>query len=202
MKKVLCFGDSNTFGFNPKDGTRFNKNVRWTGVLQNLCSKNFQIVENGCNNRTAFSANPAGKIFTGNKILPELLNDNFEYVILSVGINDLQNQYDTSEKDIEIGITNLTEIVRLSLPDTKIILISPPALTKNVLKSPFFSTLFNEKSVEKSKNLAKIYERIAQKTGSDFIDLNKIATPSSIDGLHFEEEEHKKIATEIFRHLK
>ncbi len=202
MKKILCFGDSNTFGFNPKNGTRFDKNIRWTGVLQNLCTENFQIVENGCNNRTAFSVNPSGKNFTGNKILPELLNDNFEYVILSVGINDLQNQYDVSEKDIEIGITNLIEIVRLTLPDTKIILISPPALTKNVLKSPFFSTLFNEKSIEKSKKLAKIYERIAQKTGSDFIDLNKIATPSTADGLHFEEEEHKKIATEIFLHLK
>lgn len=202
MKKALCFGDSNTFGFNPKNGKRFDKNVRWTGVLQNLCFEKFQIIEQGCNNRTAFSDNPAGKIFTGNKVLPEILKDNFEYVILSVGINDLQNQYDVSEKDIEQGITNLVEIIQFYLPNAKIILISPAELSENVLRSPVFSTLFDEKSIKKSKSLAKIYKQIAEKTKIDFIDLNKIATPSSVDGLHFEEEEHKKIAAEIFCHLK
>ena len=34
MADVLCFGDSNTWGYNPKDGSRFPWGVRWTSVLQ------------------------------------------------------------------------------------------------------------------------------------------------------------------------
>ena len=31
---VLCFGDSSTWGYNPKDGSRFPWGVRWTSALQ------------------------------------------------------------------------------------------------------------------------------------------------------------------------
>ena len=90
MKNILCFGDSNTFGFNPENGKRFDKSSRWTGILQTLCQNNYHIIEAGCNNRTAFSDNSAGKMFTGYKILPELLNENLDTIILAIGINDLQ----------------------------------------------------------------------------------------------------------------
>ena len=33
MKRILCFGDSNTWGFAPKDGYRFDENTRWTGPV-------------------------------------------------------------------------------------------------------------------------------------------------------------------------
>ena len=201
MKDVLCFGDSNTFGFNPENGTRYDRNTRWTGVLQTLCKNNFHIIEAGCNNRTAFSDNPAGKMFTGYKILPELLNSNLDYVILAIGANDLQFQYNASLDDIKNGISNLVKMVKNTVPNAKVILISQTDITENVLKSPIFSTLFDKGSIEKSKHLAKIYEQIALENNCDFIDLNKIANTSAIDGLHFEPKAHKKIANEIFKHL-
>lgn len=201
MKNVLCFGDSNTFGFNPENGTRYDKNTRWTGVLQTLCKDNFHIIEAGCNNRTAFSDNLAGKMFTGYKILPELLNSNLDCVILAIGVNDLQFQYNASLDDIKNGISNLVKMVKNTVQNAQIILISQTDITENVLKSPIFSTLFDKGSIEKSKHLAKIYEQIALENNCDFIDLNKIASTSVIDGLHFEPQEHKKIAIEIFKHL-
>ncbi len=169
--------------------------------MKSFCADNFQIFEEGCNNRTAFSNNSAGKFYTGYKILPELLNQNFDYIILAVGINDLQYQYEVTIDDIKTGIKNLVNIVRQKLPDAKIILISPTELTENVLRSSVFSTLFDKDSVKKSKSLAKIYSKIAQETGSDFIDLNFVATVSTVDGLHFEALEHRKIAIKIFQHL-
>ena len=201
MKNVLCFGDSNTFGFNPENGSRYDKNTRWTGALQTLCKDNFHIIEAGCNNRTAFSDNLAGKMFTGYKILPELLNSNLDCVILAIGVNDLQFQYNASLDDIKNGISNLVKMVKNTVQNAQIILISQTDITENVLKSPIFSTLFDKGSIEKSKHLAKIYEQIALENNCDFIDLNKIASTSAIDGLHFEPQEHKKIAIEIFKHL-
>lgn len=200
MKNILCFGDSNTFGFNPENGSRYDKNTRWTGILQCLCKDNFHIIEAGCNNRTAFSDNPAGKMFTGYKILPELLNDNLAYVILSIGVNDLQFQYKVSIDDIKNGISNLVKVIKNTVKNAKIILVSQE-ITENVLKSPIFSALFDESSIEKSKHLAKIYKQIALKNNCDFIDLKTIARTSTTDGLHFEPQEQKEIANEIFKHL-
>ena len=39
MKKILCYGDSNTFGYNPYDASRYNEHTRWTAILQNILGK-------------------------------------------------------------------------------------------------------------------------------------------------------------------
>ena len=36
MKSILCYGDSNTYGFNPVNSLRYPTNIRWTGCLQEL----------------------------------------------------------------------------------------------------------------------------------------------------------------------
>lgn len=51
MKTVLCYGDSNTYGFNPSNRLRYRRNVRWTGRLQELLGEDYYIVEEGCNGR-------------------------------------------------------------------------------------------------------------------------------------------------------
>lgn len=201
MKKVLCFGDSNAFGFNPKDGSRFDEFSRWSGILKNFSKGKFEIIEEGQNNRTAFSKNPMGKSYTGYKILPEFLKEKFDVVILALGVNDLQSQYGATFLDFELGISNLIEIIKNNLPNAKIILVAPANITQDILKSPIFSKLFDESSIEKSKKLPEIYLEISKKYNCEFIDLNKVAKPSSFDGLHFEPSEHKKIAEEIFKQL-
>lgn len=56
MKKVLCFGDSNVYGFIPKNGQRYDKNTRWTGILEQYSHNKFDIIEAGCNNRSRINA--------------------------------------------------------------------------------------------------------------------------------------------------
>lgn len=202
MKKVLCFGDSNTFGFNPKNGLRFPKDIRWTGVLQDLCKDEFQIIEAGCNNRTCFRNNPEGKIYTGHQVLPEYLQETPDIVILALGSNDLQRQYRTTLKEIEYGLEGLIKIVRETLPESKIIILSPTPIGQEVLKAKIFSFLFDETSVEKSKCFAEIYSRVALKNDCEFIDLTSIAPVSKIDGLHYEEVGHREIANAVLQVLK
>lgn len=199
MKKVLCFGDSNTYGFIPSSGGRYGKDVRWTGVLQKLLGAGFNVIEQGCNNRTCFAQNPDGKLFTGIKILPELLTPDLDFVILSIGVNDLQFQYGRNLSDFSTGIGALIELVKSKSHSAKIILASPPIIRKNILKS-FFAAMFDSESIEKSLKLPEIYEKCAKEKGCIFLDLNKIVKTSDIDGLHYEAEEHRKIA-EAFAQL-
>ena len=197
MKKILCFGDSNTYGFIPSSGKRYDENSRWSGILKKLLREEYEIIEAGCNNRTAFCDNPAGVNETGYKVLPSLLTPDIDCVILAVGINDLQYLYNISMKDYESGLENLIGLVRTKLPRAKIILLSPSVITEDILNS-YFAALFDETSIEKSKQLSAIYERAARKENCKLLDLKKIASPSKTDGLHYEKIEHIKIANAIF----
>ena len=197
MKKIVCFGDSNTYGFIPSSGKRYDENSRWSGILKKLLREEYEIIEAGCNNRTAFCDNPAGVNETGYKVLPSLLTPDIDCVILAVGINDLQYLYNISMKDYESGLENLIGLVRTKLPRAKIILLSPSVITEDILNS-YFAAMFDETSIEKSKQLSAIYERAARKENCKLLDLKKIASPSKTDGLHYEKIEHIKIANAIF----
>lgn len=197
LKKILCFGDSNTYGYIPNNGARYDKNTRWTGVLSLLSHGKFEIIEDGCNNRTAFAANPAGKIFTGYEILPELLTNDFDVVVLAIGINDTQFLYNLSSIEIASGVEKLINIVKVKSPQAKIILVAPSILTDDVLNGNF-ACLFDRTSIEKSRQLPLLYQKIAEKQNIKFLDLNSVAKTSSLDGLHYAPEQHLKIAQVIF----
>lgn len=49
-KRILCFGDSNTWGFTPITGERYPEGVRWTSLLGEYTGA--QIIEEGLNGRT------------------------------------------------------------------------------------------------------------------------------------------------------
>ena len=44
MKKILCYGDSNTFGYNPFDASRLDEKTRWTALLQENLGSDFEII--------------------------------------------------------------------------------------------------------------------------------------------------------------
>lgn len=46
MKKLLCFGDSNTYGYRPYDG-RYAVDIRWTGRLAQSLGTTWQVIEAG-----------------------------------------------------------------------------------------------------------------------------------------------------------
>ena len=45
MTTILCYGDSNTYGYNPVNGLRYPKGVRWTGVLQKMLGEEYEVIE-------------------------------------------------------------------------------------------------------------------------------------------------------------
>ena len=196
--KILCFGDSNTFGFNPEDGSRYPQDVRWSGILKNNLRDNAKVVEAGCNNRTCIAENPSGEMYTSYRIFPKLLKDDFTHIIIGVGINDLQKVYDISLQELEKGLESLIIEAKEMIPNVKIILLSPSEIKDSILNSGF-KILFDESSILKSKGIVRIYKNLADRYGCCLLDLNKVVEVSDIDGLHYFSEEHKKIAESILK---
>ena len=65
MKNILCFGDSNTWGydvttFNPEigSGQRMPFDVRWPGRVQNILGSEYHIIEDALNARTVMNQDP------------------------------------------------------------------------------------------------------------------------------------------------
>ena len=110
MKKILCFGDSNTYGFNPENGKRYSSYKRWSGILKESLKDKFVVIEQGCNNRTCFSDNPNGNEMTGYKAIKKYLSNDINYLVVSLGINDLQKFYDNEEKDIVEGFKKFVNL--------------------------------------------------------------------------------------------
>ena len=73
MTDVLCFGDSNTWGYNPKDGSRFSWEIRWTGRLQKeLQGDGIRVLEEGLCGRTTIFEDPLRQ---GRRALPGATRD-------------------------------------------------------------------------------------------------------------------------------
>ena len=193
MAEIVCFGDSNTFGFNPRNGKRYDENTRWSGILKQKLKDKFSVIEAGCNNRTCYSINPDSDELTGFKALTKYLKPTTNYLILAVGLNDLQKFYSSTDKEIKEGLLNLISIARGIAPEIEILILAPSRIKKNILNS-YFSALFNEEAIEKSIIMNKIYIDIAKENNCKIINLDEEVETSDIDGLHYLEEEHKKIA--------
>ena len=61
----------------------------------------------------------------------------------------------------------------------------------------YFGSMFDETSIAKSKDVGKIYKKLAKNYNCEYFDVNEFVKPSDYDGLHFDEASHKIIADKL-----
>ena len=196
MKNILCYGDSNTFGYNPKDNSRYDDNNRWTAILQKNLGIEYNVINEGMPNRTGFVDNSDGILYSAQKHFPEKLLkfDSIHTLILAIGTNDLMFKYNVTFNIIEKGLNNLIKIAKKKT--NNIIIIPPTIMNENVLNG-YFSSMFDKTSIEKSKKVGKVFKQISIQNNCIYFDINEFAIPSEIDGLHYDEKAHKLIADKL-----
>ena len=196
MKKILCYGDSNTFGFVPEDGSRFDADARWTGVLQKILGRDYLIIEEDACDRTGFVHNPKGDLYSAQNHFPVLMSKNMDIdiLILAIGSNDMQFQYNIDFSTVEKGLENLIKTAKIKTDN--IILIPPVILDNNVLNGGF-SFQFDKTSIKKSQKVGDIYKKIAQIFDCLVFDINEFVRPSNIDGLHYDRKSHSLVAKNL-----
>ena len=205
MKTILCYGDSNTYGFIPETGLRYPKNVRWTGVLQDLLGRDFTIIEEGCNGRTTIFDDPIEGWKNGRDYLKPCLNSHkpVDLVIMMLGSNDLKDCFHASAQDIANGADVLVKDI-LDFTQNKqgfapqIILVSPPEIGEDIQTSAFYGR-FKKDAIDRSKQFPKQYKRVADANGCIFVDAAMYIKPSPVDSLHLTAKGHKKLAEVLYR---
>jgi lysophospholipase L1-like esterase len=199
MKNILCFGDSNTWGYVPGTGIRYPKQIRWTGILQNLLGNSSFIIEEGLNGRTTVLDDPTRIAKNGMTYLRPCLDSQapIDLVVMMLGTNDCKHRFGLSAFDISEGVAMLVSTILQSGAGIngkapQILLVSPPFITPAPSKSDLFFG-----AEEKSKHLAFHVQQVANNTASYFLDAAKHCTVSAIDGIHLDEAGHLALAQAI-----
>lgn len=208
MKNILCFGDSNTWGYTPGTGVRYDLTQRWTGVMQAALGENYRVLEDGLNARTSVYEDPWSPWRLGKEALPVSLvaQKPLDLLILMLGTNDLKftDAYGAAKgAETLIGIAQMVQARKessLVFPGgLKILLVSPILLHPVVANDPY-GTL--RKGADESLSFAKYYRHVAQATGVAFFDAATVAQPSVIDGVHMEPQSHRALGLALAKQVR
>ena len=209
MKNILCFGDSNTWGFvpgafDPKTlyMKRYSIRERWPGLLRDILGEDFHIIEEGLNGRTTNVEYPdlSGRSGTS-YILPCLYSHSpLDLVILNIGINDIKVIFDRSMMEISKGMAEIIDLIRSTSygPDMQgqpqILLLSPSALIHEGYVDQNNESAFKG-GMEKSLLFNDYYEKLALERDCHYVDLQSVVSYSKIDGLHYDKRGHAVVAS-------
>jgi CubicO group peptidase (beta-lactamase class C family)/lysophospholipase L1-like esterase len=210
-KRVLAFGDSNTWGWIPVERgfptTRYAAGERWTGVAQLALGDGYAIVEEALNGRTTDLADPSlpelgGAGLDGSAYLPAAIASHLplDLVVIMLGTNDMKTAFDRRPEEIATGIRELVGIAQAQdravwteYPAPKVLVVAPPPMTGTErFPAPAFAN-----GVEKSRQLAGVYAAVAQAAGAEFLDAGRITPADGVDGLHLSAEAHRRLGLAI-----
>ena len=202
--RILCYGDSNTWGYIPGKGERYDTYTRWTSLLQKALGETFEIVEEGLNARTTILDDPKNEGKNGATYLKPCLQSHYplDLVILMLGTNDLKERFERTPDQIAQGVDQLLAIIHDSEynynHDPKVILLSPPLVDESVegVQEKYLG------AEAKSKQLGNLYKEVAAKYKAEFIDIAQYVKPSKVDGCHLDPEAHQKVAEVLLEKIK
>ena len=199
MKRILCFGDSNTWGYDPETDERYDNKTRWPCVMGSLLGDEYEIVEEGMNGRTTVWDDPVDGLMSGlNYLKPCLLSHKpLDKVIVMLGTNDLKDRFCVSAYEIAKSAGRLVQMIQASDAGPKgaapqVLLIAPPPIVvgENGLDT-------REHGLVKSQQFARQFAEIAKELGCDFADAGEFIESSPVDGIHFSAEAQRDLGKSL-----
>lgn len=206
MKTILCYGDSNTYGYNPEDGFRYPYKQRWTSILQENLKEKAIIIPEGLNGRTTCFEDEIRPGRNGVTYLDPCLHTHgpIDLVVLMLGTNDLKIRFQATPTDIGKAIERLIKMILDITPQkrrdgkpSKILLVSPIHLGDNLCDIESGEEMGFERGIQYSKRLAPIYKQWADTYHIEFMDAAEYAKPSELDACHLSAEGHASLGAAI-----
>jgi len=202
MPTILCYGDSNTWGYEPVTGSRLSAQQRWPGALRRGLPASCEVVEEGLCGRTVQQDDPYEPGRSGLAYLAPCLASHapIDLVVLMLGTNDLKGLFRLDVAQIARGAARLVREVRQSLAGPggappEVLLVAPPPLAAPPRLAEIWG--FTAESVATSRQLAAYYRRAAEDLGCPFFDAGEIAAASALDGVHLDLPAHEKLGTAL-----
>lgn len=202
--RILCIGDSNTWGLNPENGLRHEN--RWTKILQRQMPGD-EIIEEGLNGRTYIFDDPVCRERCGIKALPMLLMSHqpVDLVIVMLGTNDLKSIFHAKANMIAKGCRSFIRTIKdpylYRYPVPEILIISPVFLHDEIEEREGITGDFDHVSLVQSHLLGDKIEEVCQEYEVNYLRAADYARASSVDCIHMDEENHRKLADAIYHKI-
>ncbi len=163
--RLLCFGDSNTYGYDPRSyfGDRYPSDVRWTDRLGQCTG--WEVLNFGMNGRS---------IPAGSASLPEA-----DRLMVMLGSNDLLCGASAAQCAQRMEAFLRTQLSRYP----HILLVSPPPMK-------YGDWVTEDRLLAESASLADQYRTLAETLGIDFADAANWNVELTFDGVHLSEAGH------------
>ncbi len=203
MKTILCFGDSNTWGYIPELGGRYAPELRWTSLLEAMLPTNWQVINEGLPGRTTGFHESIHNPHSGlGYFLPCLEKYQPDIVVIMLGTNDLQAHLSLSAEEISHGAAQLIKQAQhfathhngaLSSTVSDIVFVCPPP----IYEVGFAAQGFNG-GAEKSRQFPAHYQARAQELGCYFLNAGEYVSSSQNEGIHWDSAQPVKFANALY----
>ena len=169
--RVLCFGDSNTYGYDPRGflGERYPAEYRWCDLLAE--NTGWDVINAGMNGRDIPSDDGIFRLLE--RYAPA------DVLLVMLGTNNLLEGYSAGRTAAKMEVF----LERVIPHCKKVLLVSPPPMVRG-------AWVDTEMLVESSRMLAEKYENVAKKREISFLNTNNWQIPMTFDGVHFTEAGH------------
>lgn len=183
--RMLCYGDSNTYGYDPRGfvGDRYQKESRWVDILAQKLK--WEIQNEGQNGREIpirpFQYQRAGELLTSNP--PNIF-------AIMLGTNDLLRG-----DSAEVNCSRMEAFLRYLQPKCgQLLLIAPPPMKRG-------AWVTEENLIAESVKLAEAYQVLSQKLDIAFVNAGQWNVELTFDGVHFTEAGHRAFAEGLYAYL-
>lgn len=197
MKNILCFGDSNTYGYIPDGRGRYELSVRYPGVLQEILGADYHVVEEGLCGRTTIYEDPTRYCRKAVDYIEPCLYSHFplDCIVIMLGTNDCKTVFRAQADEIKDGLAQVIKIIR-NISAVPVIIVAPILLGEKIWQDNFDPD-FDRESLDVSKKLASEYKKLATAERCLFLNAAEFAYPSEADQEHMTPEGHKNLAAAL-----
>lgn len=190
--RVVCYGDSNTYGADPRTGGRFDDDVRWTTRLGALLGDRYEVRPEGLSGRTTVFDDPLCEGLSGLATLRPVLSTNspIDLLILMLGTNDCKARFAATGYNIAEGLRVLLQTAK-QLPvwrdGPRILVLAPMKIDPRIETVPTVYGHMGPGCAEKSAAMVPWMLRFAAEEGCDALDINPFVSPNELDWMHISE---------------
>ena len=202
-RRVLCFGDSNTYGYNPMGG-RYDVDTRWPCVMGSVLGDGYEVIEEGLNGRTFAMDDPTeGGFKSGVQYLPPCLmsHNPIDVFVVMLGTNDLKQRFGLNAVTIAHNLTHFVKLVRAygedSNGDSPRVLVIAPPLVGDWLIGTQMENHFGSDAPERSRALATSFRRYARLLKCDYLNAADVTQPCKLDAIHLTAEAQRALGTAV-----
>jgi len=180
--RILCFGDSNTYGYDPRGffGDRYGAEDRWVDLLAKQTGH--ECINAGANGREIPRSPYALRLLTEHAPV--------DIFLVMLGTNDLLQGASAKEAAARMEVFLTAQLRHCK----QILLICPPPMKRG-------AWVPTDELVAESIRLAKEFKLLAEKLNIPYVDTREWNIDLTFDGVHFTEEGHHAFADHLIEHL-